>query len=106
MRAAITAVLPDPAPAITWTGPSGAVIAASCSGVGSWPRRAARTPGVTTPVRVALTAGLHRWWPPGRPAGCRWAHGRPPGRRRGPGRPGDAPGPGTPRPAATWGRWA
>src|SRR6266498_3764416 len=35
MRAAITAVLPEPAPAITWTGPIGAVIAAHCSDVGS-----------------------------------------------------------------------
>src|SRR5215216_4065512 len=106
MRAAITAVLPEPAPAITWTGPSGAVIAASCSGVGSWPRSAARTPGVTRPVRVALTVRLRRWRPPGHRAGCRWAPGRPPDRRRGRGRPGDAPGPGAPRLAATWGRWA
>src|SRR5918996_621013 len=96
MRAAITAVLPEPAPATTWTGPSGAVIAASCSGVGFWPRSAARTPGVTAPVRVVLTVHLHRCRrPPGAP-------GRPrrPGRPRGAARGRDRPGEGS---ARRWG---
>src|SRR5918999_5790207 len=113
MRAAITAVLPEPAPAITWTGPSGAVIAASCSGVGSWPRSAARTPGLPAAVRVALTVHLRRRRRAGPRVARRWVHapapgrpgppGRPSGGRWGRGRPGGGRGPGTPRPAATWG---
>src|SRR4029453_10589410 len=53
-----------------WIGPSGAVIAASCSGVGSWPRSAARTPGGTRPVRVALTARPRRVGAPRAPGGA------------------------------------
>src|SRR6266511_4284076 len=59
MRAAITAVLPEPAPAITWTGPIGAVIAAHCSDVGSRSLSALRMLAVAAvAVRVALTARL------------------------------------------------
>src|SRR5262245_25311935 len=75
MRAAITAVLPDPAPAITWTGPIGAAIAAHCSAVGSRPLSALRMLGVAMEVvaaPLALTARLPR------------TEGRPTARRRTP----------------------
>src|SRR6266704_4601489 len=73
MRAAITAVLPEPAPAITWTGPIGAVIAAHCSDVGSRSLSALRMLAVAAvAVRLALMARLlgkaaaaparPRWW--------------------------------------------
>ena len=42
-RAAMTAVLPLPAPAMMARGTAGWKIAAHCSSLGSWPRRAART---------------------------------------------------------------
>jgi len=38
IRAAIVSLLPDPAPAMTASGPSGAEITAACSGVGSGSR--------------------------------------------------------------------
>jgi hypothetical protein len=37
-RAAIVSLLPEPAPAMTASGPSGAAITAACSGVGSGSR--------------------------------------------------------------------
>ena len=74
MRAAITAVLPDPAPAIACTGPIRAVIAASCSGVGSWPRSAAQNLLGTAPV-VGLTARHPPFRAAGPAEGCRWGSG-------------------------------
>src|SRR6266511_1252907 len=63
MRAAITAVLPEPAPAITWTGPIDAVIAAHCSAVGSRSLSALRMLGAAVAavaVGLALTVRLLR----------------------------------------------
>src|SRR5262245_3711800 len=84
IRAAITAVLPEPAPAIRWDRPSGDLIAAHCSVVGSAPRSAARIAGLATTVwapaaplgapPIQPLIGLllrrrawrrHRWTPPG-----------------------------------------
>ncbi len=49
-RAAITVVLPDPAPATITTGSSGAVIAASCSSVYGTPSSATRSDGLRSTV--------------------------------------------------------
>src|SRR5574341_13515 len=119
MRAAITAVLPEPAPAITWTGPIGAVIAAHCSKVGSrslsarrmlavavvavaavlglmtlpprvdWPPQARRRSVAAAPAHRWRAAAAPRWRPAAEATYLRLAA---------------APARGSPRPAATWGR--
>ncbi len=58
-RAAIVSVLPDPAPATTSTGPGGASMTATCSGVGGcWPIARAMSAAPTSPGNI---------WPSGAP---------------------------------------
>jgi hypothetical protein len=63
-RAAIVSLLPDPAPAITAIGASGAPITAACSGVGSGMRSSRATcRGVyrtRIPRSVPVTLSLHQ----------------------------------------------
>src|SRR5574341_489145 len=110
MRAAITAVLPEPAPAITWTGPIGAVIAAHCSKVGSRSLSARRMLAVAVVAVAAVPALMTRLPRVDGPSQARRrspaaapAHRQPaaaPADRQ----PAAAPARGSPRPAATWGR--
>ena len=51
-RAAIVSLLPEPAPAMTASGPSGAAITAACSGVGSGNRSSRAS--WTGPIGAAL----------------------------------------------------
>ena len=58
-RAAIVSLLPEPAPAMTASGPSGAEITAACSGVGSGSRSSrASWAGPIGPVPIGLTGCL------------------------------------------------
>src|SRR2546421_7097198 len=59
-RAAMTAVLPLPAPAMMARGTGSWTIAAHCSSLGSWPRRAARTAGLARRVTAASRVTLYQ----------------------------------------------
>ena len=59
-RAAMTAVLPLPAPAMMARGTGSWTIAAHCSSLGSWPRRAARTAALARRLTAAPPGVAHR----------------------------------------------